>query len=215
MKEDIKDMSTQEVAPTRGEKEVREDQAYVASLMKMVHDKKTSGNVVNMVKSGDPYTTIPKAAITINASLEDRVREKGKKPSLETLFMGMYYLVNDLTEVAVASGVMEEPGEKGRASILQSAVESYVQKGLKNKTIDIMELQAKTEQLMTPEQRSQGLQAGAANGVPEQAGTQAAMEQYASQREQQALSKVQQQKAGAMQQAQQQVRGQQVQQGGA
>jgi hypothetical protein len=162
----------------------QQDTAYANVLLKMVHSKKTRGKIKDMLGSTHPSISVPKAALAINDMAEKRTREKGKPPSLETLLYANTLLINDLIEVGNLAEVWEQPveSEEEVGGILQKAMQQYIEKGLKDGTIDPVELQAKTEPLMDEEHRAAANQWGQKAGVPTEPGEVAAMEQYASQR---------------------------------
>jgi hypothetical protein len=157
----------------------QEQQAYVSGLMKMLHAKETSPAVVKMLSSAPPEQSIPQTALTINQNFEQQL--KGKKPSLETSLVGGVYLVKDLILIGNTAKVFNVP-EEGLGPILKTTMQKYVEAGLKDGSIDPIELQKKTEPLMTEEQRAQGLSHGEKLGIPQEPGTRQAMETYASQR---------------------------------
>ena len=160
----------------------REVEAYVLGLSKMLHSKETSRKVLDMLKSGPPEQVIPYTALQVNQQMESAVTAKGKKPSLDTLFAAGQFLVGDLIEIGNAAGIFQLETEEQIAPIVQNTFQVYIEKGLKNGTIDPIELQKKVEPLMPEEHRQLGLQAAKRTGVPEQPDEGTAMEVYAMQR---------------------------------
>jgi hypothetical protein len=160
----------------------KEVQAYVLGLSKMLHSKQTSPKVLEMLKAGEPEKTIPHTAMMLNQQMEDAVRAKGKSPSLDTLFAAGQFLVGDLIEIGNAAGIFQLETEEQIAPIVQNTFQVYIEKGLKDGTIDPIELQKKVEPLMSDEHKQLGLQAAQRTGVPEQPDETTAMEMYAMQR---------------------------------
>lgn len=160
----------------------KEMQAYVLGLSKMLHSKQTSPKVLEMLKAGQPEQTIPHTAMILNQQMEDAVRAKGKSPSLDTLFAAGQFLVGDLIEIGNAAGIFQLETEEQIAPIVQNTFQVYIEKGLKDGTIDPIELQKKVEPLMPEEHRQLGLEAARRTGVPEQPDETTAMEMYAMQR---------------------------------
>lgn len=162
----------------------KEVQAYVFGLSKLLHSKQTSNKVVEMLKAGKPEQTIPHTALLLNSQMEETVRAKGKPPSLEVLFESGQFLVGDLIEIGNAAGIFQLETEEQIAPILQSTFQQYIRAGLKNKTIDPIELQQKVEQMMPEDVKAQGLQMAERTGVPLKPDQSTAMEAYAMQRAQ-------------------------------
>jgi hypothetical protein len=167
----------------------KEATAYITGLMKMLHSKETSKDVVAMLKSGAPELVIPKTALTINKQMEEAVTARGQKPSLEVLLNAGVYLVNDLIEIGNAAQIFSIQGEEAMAPILQETMQTYIQAGLKDKSIDPIELQQAVEPLMDDEQKAAGLEGAKAGGIPEAPNQMTAMEQYASKRQQNGMLK--------------------------
>lgn len=188
MEEDVTQGNVQqaEVDPKLEE----ETQAYITGLMKMLHSKDTSRNVVEMLSAGAPEKVIPQTALLINQQMEDAARSKGKPPSLEVLLNAGIYLTQDLIEIGNTAGIFEIVEEQEVGSLIQNTMQQYIEKGLKDKTIDPIELQEKIEPLMDEEHRNLAMEAGSAAGLPAKPDQMTAMEHYASKREQGVLKGV-------------------------
>lgn len=176
----------------------QKDHVYVAGLMKLLHSKETSGNIVGMLKSAPPEKSIPQAAMTIFDQYDKAISSKGGDTSLETKFIGGVYIVQDLIEIGNASRAWEQEvdPEQGIPEYLQRSLQPFIEKGLADGSIDPVELQAVIEPMMNDDQVAYGMQAAEATGTPMIAGQQAAMETYASQRERKAMSKATDKQAG-------------------
>lgn len=174
--------------PMKGEQQEmsKADQAYISGLMKLLHGKQTAPMIEEMLQSGPPEKSIPTAALTVNDQMEQAV---GKKPPLETCLIAGVYLVQDLIEIGNTAGWFEVVEEKQIQSILQDTMQQYIEKGLKDGSIDPVELQEKIEPLMTEDQRATGLQAAEMTGVPTQANEQTVMSAFGRQKERQGMMK--------------------------
>lgn len=166
--------------------EVQKGQAYVSGLAQLLHSEETSPRVVQMLQAAEPLLSIPKAAEMINGMLEEQLPEK---PSLDTLMAGGVFLVTDLVEIGNAAGIFEITDEEEIGTIMQVTFEKYITDGLKDGSIDPVELQQRVEPLMTDEHRQLAGEAGKQHGIPPQPDDMVAMEQYASKRERKALLK--------------------------
>ena len=162
------------------------DQAYIGGLMKMLHSKETAPLVEEMLAAGPPDKSIPTIANQVNAQMEAAV---GKKPSLETALMGGVYLVQDLAEIGTTAGYFEPLAEEQMKPILQQTMQIYIEAGLKDGSIDPVELQEKIEPLMDDDQRATGMQAAEMTGVSPKATEQTAMAAYGRQKERQGMMK--------------------------
>lgn len=174
-------MASQE-EPQLDPKSKKEIEAYILGLSKMLHSKETSGKVVEMLRSGPPEKMIPHTALLINQQMEDTVRAKGKNPTLETLLAAGQFMVGDLIEIGNAAGIFQLETEEQIAPIVKETFQKYIEAGLKNHTIDPIELQQKVEPLMPEEHRQLGLEAAKRTGIPEKPDESTAMEMYAMQR---------------------------------
>lgn len=161
----------------------KEVQAYVMGLSKMLHSKKTQPQVVQMLKSGgDPETLVPQVALLVNDQMESAVKQKGQKPSLDVLLGAAQFLVGDLVEMGNAIGVFQVETKEQVAPILQNTMQSYIEKGLKDGSIDPVELQQKVEPLMPEDMRQKALGIAEAEGLPTVPNQMTAMEAYAQKR---------------------------------
>jgi len=128
----------------------RKVNAYISALSKLMHGKETKNHVYKMLQSGEPMVTIPRSAIEINRQAEEAFKRGGATPDLDTLFAGSQFLILDLIEIGNAGGFFQldpqDPNVLG--PLVQSTVQPYVEEGLKNGTIDPVELQNKIEPLI-------------------------------------------------------------------
>ena len=140
--------------------------AYKTLLTKIMHGKENRDNVVQLLASyGQPELAVPNAAIM----LTDQAEQVTKQKVPDELKLGLSaYLVGDLIEIGVAAKLWDKPPEEEAQNIYKDTVQDYIQRGLKNKTIDVTQLQKETEPLMSEEQKQLGLQAAQQTGVPEQ-----------------------------------------------
>lgn len=164
----------------------RADQAYISGLMKLLHSKETAPSVEEMLQSGPPEKTIPVIALQINDQMEQAVE---KKPSLETALAAGTYLVQDLIEIGNAAGFFQIETEEQIKPILQGTIQQYIEKGLKEGTIDPVELQEKVEPLMDDDQRATGMQAAELTGIPKGPTQDTAMAAYGRKMEQKGMMK--------------------------
>lgn len=164
----------------------QQDQAYIAGLMKLLHSKKTAPMVEQMLQAGPPEETIPKTALMVNDQMEKVV---GKMPSLDTLMYAAMYLVQDLIEIGNVGGFFKVETEEEVQNILKVTMETYIKKGLKDGTIDPVELQQRAEKLLPEAQKASGLEYAKSSGIPTEANHNTAMTSYGSKMERQGMMK--------------------------
>jgi len=158
------------------------DRAYLDGLIKLMHTKKTAPKIEDMLESGPPEKAIPETALMVNKMMEDGARKGGKPPSLELLFLAGITVVSDLIEIGNAKGIFEITEESEIQAILQETMQRYIQKGLKDGTVDPVELQEKAGKLMNEEDQSAAMTMGEREGIPSEANEHTAMEVYADQK---------------------------------
>jgi hypothetical protein len=169
----------QEVDP-RLQKEV---DSFVGGISKMLHSKETKGMVYKMLQSAPPEKSIPEAVLQTNIRLAEKMKQKSGTPSIEALFAGTLFATSELAEIGNAGGFFEqELGEETLMPVVQASLQKMIEEGVRRQMIDPIELQEKVEPMLSEQQRSIGLEAGAMTGVPAEAGPGQAMEQYANQR---------------------------------
>ena len=187
--------------------------SYVVVLMNELHGSETRDDVLDILKNGkDPYIGIPEAAMAVNDAAVAKFEQNGVNVDLNTQFNASVYLVNDLMELGSKFGFFEVT-QDDFAPLLEDSLQTYIERGLKDGTIDPIELQLTAERFTTENQRIAGLYYGQENGVPpapqqqqiiHQIQQNAAREAIEKERKKQAISAGQQQQQQLMAQAQQQ-----------
>lgn len=165
------------------EEKRRQVEDLTALFVQLIHSKKTSGSVMEMLSAfptGDK--AIPPAANTLLGQVEGRMAQRKQKVPNDVKIAAISYVVSDLALLGNKAGVWEQPvGQDQIQPILQESMQLYIRKGLKNKTLDPIQLQKEAEQLLTPEQRERGLSFGQEGGTPGEPTANMAARQYADQ----------------------------------
>lgn len=179
-------------------------QAYITGLLNMLYHKKTKGKVMDMLKSAPPQSSIPRTTVSITKQMENMVSQKSQLPPLQIRFAGGVAVFSELMELSMAAGLFKgkEPNDPEKQKIMMDTVKLYVQQGIKDRTIDPIELQEAVEPLLNDEQRALGQQIAQERGLPERPGVHQAMETYARQKVDAATRKKQKAGPGMFQQAQ-------------
>lgn len=187
--------------------------SYVVALMNELHGSETRDDVLDILKNGkDPYIGIPEAAMVVNDAAVAKFEQNGVNVDLNTQFNASLYLVNDLMEIGSKFGFFEVT-QDDFAPLLEDSLQTYIERGLKNGTIDPIELQLTAEKFTTENQRIAGLYYGQENGVPPAPQQQQIIHQLQQNAAREATEKERKKQAIALQQQQQQLMAQ-AQQGG-
>ena len=178
-----------------------------ATLTDMLyHPKGGSESVQKMLTDGPPEVTIPTVVNTVFQRFEDMASQKQGPMPLDIKLVAGIHLFSEVMEMAEAKGVIPEdlPEEKIQP-MLKECMQKYIQKGLKEGSIDVIDLQQRIEPLLTDEEREIGLGFAKAMGTPEQMGPMQAAEGMYQQRtkpievENQQLKQQNQKMQGALQ----------------
>lgn len=161
---------------TADNKQQRE--AYNAGIMQMIYDPKTKASIYQMLKSGEPQTTIPQVVNMLNDKMSTELEQEGHKVDLGTSFNGIIFTTMELANLGTTGGFFNL-NKDSMPPIIKSSLQQYVQTGLKNKTIDPIEVQQAAQSLMTPDEQAKGEALAVKNGYPARPGVQAAMDTYA------------------------------------
>lgn len=155
--------------------------AYIMTLMNIVHSDQTGNSMVELLKAGPPEQSVPQASLEANAIVEKALKGKGIEPKDEVKMAGAMYLAADLTELGNSSGAWEQPVEDPQAVIgyFQSTLQKYVHKGIKEGTIDPVELQAQTEPMLNEQQLAVGIKGAEALELPPSPTASMGMDEYA------------------------------------
>lgn len=190
-------------------------ESYVSVLMNELHSPDTRDDVLEILKSSkDPYMTVPQAAMTINDQAQSKITKQGGRVDTNTMFLASQYLVSDLMEIGNTFGVFKV-GQEDFKELYQDSLQMYIQRGLKDKSIDPIELQTTAEKFMTDNEKIGGHYLAEKQGLPFEPQTTQMMAQV----EQKTTAKVQAQEADrrsqeAKQQMDQQARSALLAQGG-
>jgi hypothetical protein len=138
-----------------------------STLTDMLYHPDAKAHIQSMLKQGDPMQTIPAAVNTIFSKFEDMASKgKGAMP-LDIKLAGGIHLFSEVMELAEAQGVIPEDLPKEQLQpLLKATMQQYIQKGLKDKTIDPIELQKQVEPLLSQEEREIGLDMAGGTGTP-------------------------------------------------
>ena len=107
------------------------------------------------------------AALKINEQASALMEQKGLRMTDDIKLACSIFLVSDLAEVGNAGAEWEDPVDEEEIKLIyQDTLQDYIHQGLKNGTIDPVELQQSTEPLLSKQQQQLGSQAAERSGVP-------------------------------------------------
>ena len=139
-----------------------------AMLTDMLYHPDTKQSVQSMLKSSPPHVSIPGATNAVFQKFEDMATQKNKKPMpLDVRLTSGVMLFSEIMELSEDMEIVpEDLPEREIQGLLKDTMQQYIQKGLKTKSIDPIELQQAVEPMMSEEERQIGLEMGAAHGTP-------------------------------------------------
>jgi len=154
-------------------------ETYSIVLMKFLHGKETRDLVMDILKSSDePFDTVPEAVNKINDIASKTAEQGGQKISQDVQLASSVFLFNDIVELGKAAGIFQVPEEE-MTELYQDCIEIHIQKGLKDGSIDPIQLQLDTEELMTEHQKAGGMGLAEFSGTPQELSQAQMTEQYA------------------------------------
>ena len=118
-----------------------------------------------MLKSAPPDQTIPATAVKLVMEA-DGIVSKNKEMSTEGKIAGLIYAVMDLSQMTNAMGLTQYQ-EKDLQPIFHSAFQQVIESGLADGSIDPIELQAMTEEILPPQMKQLGMSMAKELGLPE------------------------------------------------
>lgn len=131
-------------------------------ILKMVYSKETMPDVLRMLKSGEPTQTIPNTANMIFKKLEQS--SESKIPG-DIKLAAATSLVMELTQIGNESKTFQI-NEQQMKPILQNTYRIYIENGLKDGTIDPIELQKSVNPMLKGNAKGYGEEVAQKEGMP-------------------------------------------------
>lgn len=137
-------------------------------LTDMVYHEDAKASVQSMLKQGPPEMTIPKVVNTLFMKFEDMTAEKKGPIPLDIKLVAGVHLFSEVLELAESMGIVREDLSPDQLQpMLKASIQEYIQRGLKEGSIDPIELQERVEPLLSDEEREIGLGFAKAMEKPE------------------------------------------------
>ena len=179
VKQGPKELPKGQNVPEASPQQVEQIKTVGGALIGLAHDPKGSQQVHKVLQSGKPEISVAQAAMMVYQQFK---AGSGNRPiGLEVAMPGYMMLVDDLLDFGNQAGFFNVTDEQGAGMILQNSFQLFIETGLKDKSIDPLELQEAVEPMMTDEQRGVGQQIGQEAGVPGEMSPQMATEQQITQ----------------------------------
>jgi len=142
---------------------------YSAMMKSMIYSDETHKEVVDMLR-GNPMVTVPLTSNFINQQAENVTKKTSNPVDLEIVLNSSLFLIPELINLGNTAQLFDKPveGEQEFKGVVQKSMQMYIQRGIKDGSIDPIELQQQVEPLMGKDQRNQMLQEGGRLGVPAQ-----------------------------------------------
>lgn len=130
---------------------------YNAALMQIMHNPKTSKSVVEMLKSAPPEQSITSVALQLTDTVSKSFEKKGTKVEDSVKLCGAMYLVSDLSEIGNTAGLWDKEVTSDQIGpLLTKVLTRYIHSGLRDKSIDPVQLQEQAQDLFSDKQKEIG-----------------------------------------------------------
>lgn len=151
--------------------------AYITAAMKVIHDDKTSPSIIGMLESGEPEKSVPPTVQNVTTLINNSIKNSGNTIDDSVKLAGMMYVTMDLMELGNVSGAFKRQlGEQDFQPIMQETLKLHIHEGLRDGSIDPVDLQAQTEPLLNEKQTQLGNQIAQEAGLPQKPTAQMGMD---------------------------------------
>lgn len=149
------------------EGKIRQVEDMTAMMMQMIHGDKTKESVMRTLKAQpDPHKAIPSTVNMLFKRVDQQSAKRKMKVPNDIKVATASYVVMDLANLGNAARIWEQPVQQDELGpILRNSMQMYMKDGLKDGTIDPVELQMEVEQVMSDEQKAAGVMMGRQAGV--------------------------------------------------
>lgn len=183
---------------------------YNTALMHIMHNPKTSSSIVEMLKAAPPDQSITTTALQLTKTVSQSFEKRGEKVEDSVKLCGAMYLVSDLSEIGNTAGLWDqEVTNEQIGPLLTKVATKYIHSGLKDRSIDPIDLQEQAQDLFNDKQKEVGSTIQKKLGLPDEPTVSMGVDAYAQKKsapleQENAQLKQQLQQLSAAQQQQQQ-----------
>lgn len=140
-------------------------EAYSDNATIVVFGEKSQNAILQSLQSGNgPIDSVARTANLIHKRLQSSLEKEGEKMTEITMCLGAAHLVSELIVLGEAAGLFEM-SDQDRMEAFRQSLQMYFAQGLKDGSIDPVELQKTIEPLMNEEQRAFGEEQAQKNGL--------------------------------------------------
>ncbi len=138
-----------------------------AAITDMIYNEQTKESIQKMLSGGEISMTLPKTTNAIFGQFEKMASKQGGKMPLSIKLSGGVHTFTELLELGAAMGIVDpNMSEEEMQPLLKETIQQYIQLGLKDKSIDPIELQTAVEPYLSDEETEIGLNMGSESSVP-------------------------------------------------
>ena len=137
------------------------------AMVDMMYRPETKSVIQKMLTDAPPEMALPHVTNMLMQKFEDMMEQKNGPMDLQMKLGVGVMTFSEVTELAQGLGKMpQDMPEEQTQELLKATIQQYIQKGLKEKTIDPIELQEAVEPLLTPEEQAMARGMGQEVGTP-------------------------------------------------
>lgn len=136
-----------------------------------------------MLKVAPPEQSIPSTALQLTKTISDSFSKGGQKVEESVKLSGAMYLVSDLAEIGNTAGLWPKPvSPQDGTKLLQQVVTKYIHEGLRDKSIDPIQLQTDATKLFNEKQTEIGTKVQKELGLPDEPTASMGIDAYTAQK---------------------------------
>lgn len=159
---------------------------YMTVVVHLMYSKEMKAHTLAMIKSSDdPFITVPTAVNQVIKDTDKIFAKQGINITNEIRLAASQVILNDIIEIGRSQQIFDVTEEE-IPQLMEDVMQMYIENGLKDGSIDPIQLQIDGEKLMTKEQLAGGQAFAAKGGIPLSLSQQQMTEQYGNSRARQA-----------------------------
>lgn len=140
-----------------------------AAVTDMIYNPSSKKSIQDMLQSGQPKMTVPKTSLAIVKRFEDATTERLGEMPMEMKLLANIHTFQEVLSLATSMGLVPEELEETEVQpMLKDTLQQYIQAGLKDGSLDPIELQQAVEPMLSNSERAIGERLGQEQGVPSQ-----------------------------------------------
>jgi hypothetical protein len=130
---------------------------YKQVLTELLHSPKSRDSVTaTLTSSPDPFDSVPTAAVATNDMGVNLMKQSGHDVDFGVQLMTSDFLITELIHLGYAAAGWEELTEEDFAGIYEDTIQTVIERGLADGSIDPIQLQLEIEPLLDENQMAGG-----------------------------------------------------------